>query len=400
MQEFLRAILAGEGHYCITGLKKNDQHPAIQSFFDKLEDTDQAIKTFLSERRDVYFALATFKDPNAPKPRAQENVVRIKSLWIDIDCGEEKAKALKGYLDKEAALLALEEFLIKTKLPEPALVDSGGGIHGYWVLDRELSREEWQPLADGLKELCLKEGLLIDAGCTADAARILRVPNTYNFKEETPRQVRLLSPPDTTYSVDIIKSVLPEVAPKPLAGLSGKKNLSPLTKALMGNQVCYFKNIMLRTAKGTGCQQLAHIYQNQHDSSQVDYNMWRAALSVAEHCEDRDRAIHKLSEKHPNYDPTETENKASDTRGEGKGPFLCTTFSEYRPGGCDGCKHLGKIKSPIVLGREIAESKETEVTVKEESASGTVNEIVYEIPELPDPYFRGRKGGLMKEAMA
>lgn len=396
MQEFLRAILAGEGHYCITGLKKNDQHPAIQSFFDKLEDTDQAIKTFLSERRDVYFALATFKDPNAPKPRAQENVVRIKSLWIDIDCGEEKAKALKGYLDKEAALLALEEFLIKTKLPEPALVDSGGGIHGYWVLDRELSREEWQPLADGLKELCLKEGLLIDAGCTADAARILRVPNTYNFKEETPRQVRLLSPPDTTYSVDIIKSVLPEVAPKPLAGLSGKKNLSPLTKALMGNQVCYFKNIMLRTAKGTGCQQLAHIYQNQHDSSQVDYNMWRAALSVAEHCEDRDRAIHKLSEKHPNYDPTETENKASDTRGEGKGPFLCTTFSEYRPGGCDGCKHLGKIKSPIVLGREIAESKETEVTVKEESASGTVNEIVYEIPELPDPYFRGRKGGIYR----
>lgn len=398
MQEFLRAILAGEGHYCITGLKKNDAHPAIQSFFSKLEDTDQAIKAFLAERRDVYFALATFKDPDAPKPRAQENVVRIKSLWVDLDCGEDKAKALKGYIDKESALLALEEFLDKTKLPEPALVDSGGGIHAYWVLDRELSREEWQPLADGLKELCAKEGLLIDPACTADAARILRVPNTYNFKEEIPRQVRLLSPPDATYSVDILKSVLPEVAPKPLMPLSGKRQVSALTKALMGNQVSYFKNIMLRSAKGEGCQQLVHIYKNQHDKSQVDYNLWRAALSIAEHCEDRDTAIHKLSQKHPDYDPTETENKASDTRGEGKGPYLCTTFSDHRQGGCEGCKHLGKIKSPIVLGREIAESKETEVVVKEEQQDGKVSETTYEIPELVDPYFRGRNGGIYRRA--
>ena len=297
MQEFLRAILAGEGHYCITGLKKDDPHPAIQSFFSKLEDTDQAIKAFLNERRDVYFALATFKDPNAPKPRAQENVVRIKSLWVDLDCGEQKAKALKGYIDKEAALLALEEFLDKTKLPEPALVDSGGGIHAYWVLDRELSREEWQPLADSLKELCAKEGLIIDPACTADAARILRVPNTYNLKEENPRQVRLLSPPDATYNVEALKAVLPEVAPKLTGNLvAGKKTLSALTKALMGNQVSYFKNIMLRSLKGEGCQQLVHIYNNQHDPSQVDYNMWRAALSIAEHCEDRDLSLIHISE--------------------------------------------------------------------------------------------------------
>lgn len=398
MQEFLRAILAGEGHYCITGLKKNDPHPAIQSFFDKLEDTEQAIKTFLAEQRDVYFALATFKDPEAAKPRAQENVARIKSLWIDIDCGEEKAKTLKGYVDKEAALLALEGFLDKTKLPEPALVDSGGGIHAYWVLDRELSREEWQPIADGLKELCAKEGLLIDPACTADSARILRVPNTYNFKEEMPRQVRLLSPPDVAFSVDILKTVIPEPAPRPLALSNGKKAVSALTKALMGNQVSYFKNIMLRSAKGDGCPQLVHIYQNQHDPSQVDYNMWRAALSIAEHCEDRDKAIHKLSERHPDYDPVETENKASDTRGEGKGPFLCSTFAEYNRGGCDDCKHAGKIKSPITLGREIAESKETEVVVKEEQQDGKVSEITYEIPDLPDPYFRGRQGGIYRKA--
>jgi hypothetical protein len=35
---------------------------------------------------------------------------------------------------------------------------------------------EWQPHANGLKDLAVKHGLRFDAGCTTDCARILRVP--------------------------------------------------------------------------------------------------------------------------------------------------------------------------------------------------------------------------------
>ena len=58
------------------------------------------------------------------------------------------------------------------------IVKSGGGIHCYWVFDQDLTPNEWQPLADRLKEALLQGSLKCDAFCTADSARLLRVPET------------------------------------------------------------------------------------------------------------------------------------------------------------------------------------------------------------------------------
>jgi hypothetical protein len=386
MQEFLRAILAGEGHYCITGINKQAERPVVQSFFSSIEETEKTIYKFISERRDVYFALSTFKDLNVAKPRAQNNVLWVKSLWIDLDCSPEKAESNKGYIDKDAAIEAFEKFLEKTKLPTPALVDSGGGFHAYWPLTKPLTKEQWQPLAESLRILCEEQQLFIDAQCTIDAARILRVPDTYNLKEEEPRQVKILIPPNTFYEAKELEKLLPP-PPAPRVAIGAvKKEPSALTKALMGNRVTYFKNIMLKSAKGSGCAQLLNIYENQETTG---YDLWRAGLSIAEHCEDAEKAIHKISERHPNYDPVETEQKAADTRGPNKGPYLCETFEKLNSGGCEGCPNKGKIKSPIVLGAEIKESEDLTITVQE---------ITYEIPNLPEPYFRGKNGGIYRRA--
>jgi hypothetical protein len=80
--------------------------------------------------------------------------------------------------------------------------------------------------------------------------------------------------------------------------------------------------------------------------------LWRAALSVAVHCVDGATAIHAISEGHEGYDPEETERKAAKT----KGPYTCDAFEKINPGGCSGCPHLGKLKSPITLGQEIIEA--------------------------------------------
>ena len=393
MQEFLRAVLAGEGQYCIVGLKKGDPRPAIQSFTPNLQDTKTAIDAFVAERRDVYFALATFKDPNVPKPREQANVHLVKSLWVDLDCGETKAKEGKGYIDKETALLDLERFLEDTRLPEPCIVDSGGGIHAYWIFTEAVPYDKWFPLASAFKAFCIQHKLIIDPACTSDGARILRVPGTYNLKDGMVRPVRLLVPPDNFYEFDALSSIIPAVAVTPPVALPAKKTLSPLTQSLMGNRVVFFKNIMKRAKEGTGCQQLQYVYENRADAGKVGYDLWRAALSIAEHCEDRDKAIHKISEGHPDYDFARTEEKASDTRGENKGPYLCARFEEYRAGGCDGCPHKGKIKSPISLGTEILKSEETELVVEQE-VGGVLEEVIYDIPEIPEPYFRGKNGGI------
>ena len=50
------------------------------------------------------------------------------------------------------------------------------------MLDQDVPVQEWKLYADKFKQLCLSNGLGIDPAVTADKARILRCPDTLNFK--------------------------------------------------------------------------------------------------------------------------------------------------------------------------------------------------------------------------
>jgi predicted P-loop ATPase len=120
--------------------------------------------------------------------KSHEHALAFKSIWLDIDVGKPDA-----YPTINEALAGLRKFLTAVGLPLPsAVVGSGGGLHVYWVSKTALTRGEWQPFAEGLKAAALTYGLLCDAGCTADAARVLRVPGTANLKlPGRPRPVKL-----------------------------------------------------------------------------------------------------------------------------------------------------------------------------------------------------------------
>ena len=137
---------------------------------------------------------------------------------------------------------------------------------------------------------------------------------------------------------------------------------------------------------GQGCAQLENIAVNQDT---IEEPLWRAGLSVAAVCVDRDEAIHRISQGHPEYSPENTERKANQT----KGPYTCQTFEKLNPSGCEGCQHKDKISSPIQLGSEIAASEES--TIVETTKAG--KEEVFDIPSYPFPYFRGKNGGVYIE---
>jgi hypothetical protein len=168
--------------------------------------------------------------------------------------------------------------------------------------------------------------------------------------------------------------------------------MSPLMESVLQNKVKRFKTIMMKSAAGEGCNQLLYCYENQ---ATLDYNLWRSALSIATFCVDRDSAVHKMSAEHPDYDRYKTENKVDDIQRTG-GPHHCTTFEKQNPGGCDGCTHKGKIKSPIVLGVEIeeADDEDNEVVVEVEAGK----QVTVNIPEYPFPFFRGKNGGVYRRA--
>jgi hypothetical protein len=377
---FLSTVLPDSGVYCVVGLKE-DGSPK-QKFVGSIEEVNVLAQKLVDEQYNAYFALASFTDPKGG--RTAKNAQALKSFFIDIDCGMGKP-----YADQAEGMTALKQFIKDTKLPKPTVVNSGRGIHAYWVLEEALPSAEWKPLAEKLKALCAQHKLEADPSVTADSARILRIPNTLNFKDvENPAKVEMLLI-GSLVNISVLQDVFNTVEQDIFAGISGQpfvpRQMDAMTLALMGNNISRFKTIMIKSAEGTGCPQLLHIYENQ---TTIDEPLWRGGLSIAQQCVDRDKAIHTLSNKHPSYSASETERKANET----KGPYTCATFKKLNPSACQGCEH--SITSPIQLGKEFNEAKEednvVEVPAEEEGEAPTV----YQIPKFPFPYTRGAAGGI------
>jgi hypothetical protein len=379
--EFLQQVLGDEGYYCIVGLKKDSDKP-VQKFFKNLEDAVAVADNLRDEGYDAYYALATFEDG---KSRKTANVKQLRSFFIDLDCGEGKP-----YETQTEALAALRNFCKVTSMPRPTLVNSGGGIHAYWALTEPVSRETWLPLAEKLKSMCDDNDLFADPVVTADSVRILRVPGTLNYKNQEPRPVSFIGGSGGSFELNTLKDVIGEPALAPRAYIP-RGEMDEVTKALLGNYTNRFKTIMLKTSKGEGCQQLEYIYKQQ---ATMPEPMWRAGLSIAKFCIDAEKAIEKISNGHPEYSPEFADRKVRGIKG---GPYTCAKFEEYNPGGCEGCVNKGVIKSPIVLGREVLEATEEDNIV--EDVPFNINQghtQTYVIPKYPDPYFRGKNGGIFK----
>jgi len=389
--DLLDAVLPQQGRYCVFG---HDGRYPDQRFAETREEVEEIAKRFAANGVDAYFGCAKF----GPLPnRTHENALYFRALWMDIDCGPTKGVPddkgrIKGYLDQDIGLQEFKRFCAAVGLPKPILVSSGYGIHAYWLLEETLSRREWEPLSQRLRELCVEHNLIVDAS-VFEASRVLRIPGTFNFKDKAnPKLVEVWNEETVRMPHAHIKELLGAPDPQDDTPDFIPRTMSPMMEALMGNKVKRFKTIMMKSAQGEGCAQLLHCYQNQGD---IEEPLWRSALSIAAFCVDADSATHKMSSQHPEYDPAQVEEKVQHLREKG-GPHHCATFDKYNPGVCQGCPHWGKIKSPIMLGVEIEEADpdDNEFIVED----GLGNQTTYQIPEYPFPFFRGAKGGVYKRA--
>lgn len=381
---FLGTVLSDAGYYCITGIEElhgEKRDPYVeQKFFDNLDDAVDQARKFDEDGRNAYFALATFVEEGS---RRNQNVHQLRSLFLDLDCG-----ASKDYDTQHDALVALRRFCKELKLPKPTLINSGRGVHVYWALTEPVSRETWLPVAERLKELCVDNGLFADPAVTSDSARVLRVPGTHNYKDNPAKGVVYIGEVAPAVVFEEFRDLL-GVSPFARKKSFTPREVDPVMMKLMGSYISKFKTIMMKTIDGVGCGQLKWVVENQDTMPEP---MWRAGLSIAAFCEDRDKAIHKISKNHPEYSPESTEYKASQVRG----PYSCETFNKYNPNICTECSHWGKIKNPLSLGRELNASEE-EVVVEERSLDLPEAPVKsYVIPKYPAPYRRGVNGGVFK----
>jgi hypothetical protein len=396
---FLSTVLADGGEYCIVGINNG----ATRQKF--VADVDEAVAVVDQlDRRgvDVYTALATFNSAS----RKVADIKSLKSFFMDLDCGEGK-----GFEDQSDALTRLRAFCAAANLPKPTvMVNSGRGLHVYWVLDFAIDYLEWAPIANALKRACITHNFPADPVVTADGARILRVPGTRNFKTDPPMFVAIIGHINETYPLHRFSSVLKR---EPLPALTlpeSSREMSDEDRAtmnnLLGNYTKKFSKILIKTMEGKGCAQIDSAVRA---PASLGYPQWVDVISIAKHCEEGNVAVHNISKAHPDYDPVETDKVANSIRY----PHLCSTFEVNNPAGCAGCPLKGKIKSPISLGMEVKEATEQDnivhVPVEKpvsmelsapaadglfEPASEEEELQTYVIPPYPYPYFRGANGGI------
>ena len=385
-QEFLATVLPSSGKYCACELSTDKKEHV---FVDDIDSLYKVAVDFSQRGLDAYFALASFGESS----RLSKNAVKMRALFLDIDCG-----VGKDYDSKQAAAAALGTFLSETSLidlGEPYVNDSGGGLHVYWPLNEDADISVWKPVAENLKRLCKQKGFNIDFGVTGDASRVLRVPDTNNYKKEKPRLVRI-KVQGKTFDIERINTILKDlltVTYEETSALtlnipvSRPKETGATSVKLLENSSTFFKNI---DAKKDGCLQLEHYKKHAADDGMEP--LFFNIVSWAKKCDDGFEWANKLGAMHP-YDADRIQTKWNST----KGPSPCLKLDEVNPGVCTGCPHFGKITNPLVWGRELKTDNTEKEIVMERMATEEVEEITAPTVTKPVPprgYSYGQNGGI------
>lgn len=390
MKNFYESMLPTQGMHCVAVI---DKKGVIKHHWVKgAEEVEAKVNEVRDQGKNTYVALGAFFDDSA---RKASNCHSIRSFFLDLDCkGDDKS-----HPSKEVAVEELISFCKVAKLPRPTLVDSGNGVHAYWPFEKEVSIKDWLEPANKLKMLCSHHKFKIDRGVTADAARILRAPDTLNYNSDEPKRAELLTdivPYDFDRLCKLIETGCESAglsfAPDPILA-KAHKGLDENSRAFLNssNFESKFSKIAVKSLKGKGCEQIKKALES---PATCDYPLWRACLSVAVRCSDGATAIHAISEGHPNYSFEETERKATDTAG----PYRCESFDDSSPGVCDGCQHRGQITSPIQLGRTFKRPEPEPESTEEETEDGpprkNKDSFIKEFPPDLFPFIRGVNGGI------
>jgi hypothetical protein len=359
--EFLQRVLPSTGFYCTTVI--NAGETPRQGFFSTVDDLAQAVLASDQRGNNTYYAISSFRERGS---RKQDNVHATKVLVLDVDCGPNKP-----YPTQREGLVALGEFVALCLLPKPMIVSSGNGLHVYWILDRELSPEEWKPLAEALKAATVKHGFKVDAGPTANSALVLRPIGTTNPKNNA--TVKLLLDAEPCQVTDFVTAL----------SVSKVTNNKEVTRpvSMLAQALAVTSDIppAVGTVVAAKCQQIAWAIANPAD---VPEPMWYAMLGVAAYCADADQTALGWSEGHPDFNAARTLKKMQHWRDSTTGPATCSRFDDARPGGCKGCKLKDRIGTPARLG----------VQYEEVAASDDVpDRAATDIP-LPKPFKRTATG--------
>lgn len=164
---------------------------SVPSIFTRDPDEVEAfVKRWDVSGRGVYFGVCT-RDPATEPPGNIQSAQECPALWLDND---------------KTPKLELREALLAAYLPPTAIIDSGRGLHAYWLLNEAenvsaaLTNEH--PIVEALRGL---RRIFAGDPAVCDLARIMRLPGTHNTKYGDARLVKIVHQTDARYSLTDIQ---------------------------------------------------------------------------------------------------------------------------------------------------------------------------------------------------
>jgi putative DNA primase/helicase len=146
----------------------------MKRFLPKLIEDALAI----GQKANVYARVTPLNKPPDSGRGTERQSLGSSVLYLDYD----------SYKNQIDGLRALEAY----KLPPSLVVNSGNGLHAYWLLDRMYSDQE--ALKARNKQLALDFGGKEEGGDSCfDLARVLRVPESYNVKHVDPLECSIVA---------------------------------------------------------------------------------------------------------------------------------------------------------------------------------------------------------------
>jgi hypothetical protein len=290
--------------------------------------------------------------------RLASNAMMLKSFFIDVDFGKASGNS---YATAEEALVNLMAFIAKVGLPKPTMiVHSGGGFHVYWCVSRALTPDEWLPIAFALAEATKAHGLKCDTQCTVDSVRVLRIPDTFNRKQEPARHVRFIGPRlDFDYSLDRIATPLLPYAGKHTPTATGPavdRSLFPprTVPAFVSELAASLDDLYPDSDLDlvlTSCGFLADAVAT--GGANLNNPLFNLVNLICTFTKGGRADAHRMAKGHANYDPNSTytdeffDRKDRERRERGLGWPSCATISATGSTACKGCPQLALGKSPL-----------------------------------------------------
>jgi hypothetical protein len=177
-RDFLRALYSGAPDDLYFELRCI--HPTTgdaRSFWSKVGDKrtlTNALNRGTALNREGGYGLYFAPCLRSQKQGKAEAAALLPALWVDLDCDDDSAR-------RAAALEKLHAF---NPLPS-AIIDSGGGLHAYWLLNESVSliNEAARKQAAGILR-GLFSALGGDPQYVKSVASVMRLPNSLNTKPE------------------------------------------------------------------------------------------------------------------------------------------------------------------------------------------------------------------------